>query len=479
MKYSSDSSALCVVTLLIALLFPPSLSASTAAGELIVTGKDGNHYTALLGFNEYFSGPREFMPGQSYHSSRADHPGPFKKNHTVTYIDGRMVTHDVMFKAMLPGRRAYLYESRGQIEFVHLHTHPLPIQGHLMKTGDNRVELKRFMTRRYESGTPVFQWFEAEIASDAHFYLDGKPATKKNVLLKDPPANYLLRVFPAQQQTISAFRPESEAPLSAFGPDHAGAKTGYMLRTGKVEFTKSNGKTSTLEGATLQVLHNGNWKEEEMPIDRKGYMILDGRHIPWRSQALRQGAYGVGATYRGWKKAKYFLVRSELQAAWNGKIMALSSKGLKVKQDLSGETVSVPFSDSGRVLLDGIPANAGALQIGMQVTIFDQRPQAVEGMTQCYPPSRLAKRGREGKLLMIIEYGIDGNRRVTREGAGPYWEEERSSFFSDFKGSAGKRYPPALAAFPKDDAKEKAMKLTPETGPFYWTIPEYPPVPWK
>jgi len=455
--------------------------ASTGAGELIITGKEGQHYTAMMCFNEYFSGPREFMPGQPYHSNRADHPGPFKKDFTVTYIDGRMVKHDVMFAAVLPGRRAYVYESRGMIEFFHLYTHELPTQGHLKKVDGDRVELRRFMTRRFDTGTPVFQKFEAEIAEDAQFLLNGKPSTRAQVLPKSPPENLVIRVFPAQKQTISAFHPESEAALEEFGPEHAGAKSGYMIKAGKMKYTKGNGKTDTVDGATLKVKHGNEWKEEEMPIDRKGYMILDGRYVPWRHQALRPDAYGVGATYRKWRKAKYFLVRSDLQGAWNGQIESVSPDSLSVKHDLSGEVKTIEFVPDGRILLDGLPSSADQLKKGMNVTIFDAMPQRVEAMAGCHAPATFEFKGErkgDNRPMTVIEYGIDRKRRVIKEGYGPFWQTDRSSFLSeDWTESAGKRFPPDLTKYSKEEAKTKAMALTSEAGPFYWTIPDYPPVP--
>ncbi|GEM_PF-6948440 len=472
---------LCLVVSFLCTSFT-GLFASTGAGELVLTGKDGHHYTARILFNEYFSGPREFMPGQTYHSSHADHPGPFKKGFTVTYMDGRMVKHDVMGAALLPGRRAYVYESRGQIEFFHLYTYELPIQGHLLKAENDTVELRRFMVRRYDTGTPVFQRFQAGIEPDALYYLDGEPSNRSTVLPKESPGGYVLRVFPRQNQTISAFRPESEAGIEAFGPDHAGAKSGYMLQAGKVDYLQGNGKTATLDGATLRVHHEGHWKEETMPIDRKGYMILDGRYIPWRHQALRQGAYGVGATYRKWRKAKYFLVRSQLQGAWNGKIESVSTHKISVKHDLSGDVKILQVLPDGRVLLDGLPSQVNLLKPGMNVTIFESRPQILEGMTNCgQSMTFMAGSRKEGNQqpYMIVEYGLDRNRRVIREGYGPFWQAERSAFFGQFPEAADRRYPGSLSSYPREEAKARAMALTPQEGPFYWTIPEFPPVPWN
>jgi len=473
----SPSLTACLLFALFGVPLMSPLHASTGAGELLITGKGDIHYTAAILFNEYFSGPREFMPGQPYRSSRADHPGPFRKGFSVTYIDGRMVKHEVMLNALLPGRRAYVYESRGQIEFLYLYTHELPVQGHLLRVEGNQVNVRRYMTRRDDTGTPVFRIFAATLEADADYYLDGDPSTRDTVLAPDPGNRKVLRVFPAQKQTISAFRPGSLAELAEFGETHTGAKTGMILKSGRMTFEKRNGKTEKLDSITLNVKKEGALNEEVMPIDRKGYMVLDGRYIPWRHQALRARGFATGATYRGGNRAKYMLVRSALLDAWEGEITAISPGELVVKRMRDNVRVTVPAAQDGQILVDGLPSSFRDLTVGMSVTVFNERPQVVEAMTGCFQTQDPVKRYTKGVEMMIVEYGLDGKRRVIKQGQAPFWQDKSSGYFNDFEKAAGSRYPESLRQYGREEAKTRAMALTPDDGPFYYIIPEFPPVP--
>ena len=384
-------------------------SASTQVGEMRVLestgpdepdpgGSEGVRVSRTLKtqmlFRHYFSTPSEATPTDEFVSPASG--GAWKPNETLFFVDGRPVRYPIGARMLKPGAIIYYYINRRTPQFISLHTHARPVMGRLArKDGGGALVLRRLIGLKFESSGVVYSDEKVDIAPDARYRLDGEESDAERCLTGDT----LIRVHAAQPLTISAFTDEALLARKDFAAPYVGTRAGYISKSG--------------EGAiTISSRSGDGWGEEERGT-QKATGIWDGQFMFDSAPVLRAGSQAVAFCYRGNTKDSIFVIgRSEALGATDGEIIELGDKRIKVRLHPTGEEQSLPLDSDTKFHLDGQPAEgAGALKIGMAVTVFAKRPQAVD----CWTLDPMAVPEDIERVL----YGVDGKRSVLQPGRKP------------------------------------------------------------
>jgi len=451
----------------------PSLQASTRAGEVVVTSSNPENadYRVAVLFNEYFSGPREFFPGMP--TGGGEH---FEITHqkAILLIDDVAVNKEAFLQAMLPGRRMYGYW-KGETEFITMSTGRLPTQGSVTEQKGDSLVLRRFITRRYDTGTAVFREFACTLDANAEYFIDGEPATKAKFQSEASNKNVLVRVWPARKQRLSGFRSESLVEVATRKHDrpHEPHSAGVLLNDAPV----------TEKERVIQIKEAGGGVTE-VEFGRKGYLIADGRYVPSRwSFAYQKGNRAIGYV-KGGSSYKYLMIRTAGAGAVDGIVSSHQGDKLTLAPlGPEGSPTTFDVEKDALFLLDGVKSTASdVLKQDNRIVVYDARPQRVELWSK-HPETRIEwlqsrpqNSKEERRQSLVICYDVKGRRTVLTDGFSPWFDDPRSTFHNPEKLNSvlDSRVPTSV----HEAGEEAARKVTEPNGPFLYTIEEIPSTPY-
>ena len=397
--------ALAAAATSIAFVTAPAM-ASTQVGEMIVLESSGPNEpdpeakpqkkfsrtlkTRML-FREYFSSPSLATPNDEFTSTGSG--GAWLPNRTMFLVDGRPVRTHVGARMLKPGTVIYYFINRRVPHFISIHTHERPISGRLVSHEQNTLVLRRLIGLKFESSGVVYQDQPVRLKDDTRYVLDGKEATANSCLTEDR----FIRVLAAQPLTISAFTDDALLDTAAYYSEHVGTRAGFLKATGD-------------DVHTLATPGENGWIEEKRT---GGTGLLDGQFMFDKLPVTQPGNQVVAFCYRkNMEKCIFLIGRSKAMGLVDGELIKVAEDSVTVRVYPDQSDRTWPLNASTRFRVNGQDASGvDALKPGMNVTLFEPRPQVVDAWT--LPPVAVPED------QQVIVYDVEGRKTVVKEGRLP------------------------------------------------------------
>lgn len=391
---------------LICICLVSSALASTQVGEMVVLESSGpdepdpsdaaskkfrRNLKARMLFRHYFSTPSLATPADEFDSTGSG--GAWIPNRTMFFVDGRPVRYHIGARMLKPGAIIYYYINRRVPHFISVHTHARPISGQLVGNVDKSLVLRRLIGLKFESSGVVYQDQKATLDPDARFLVDGSEAEAEDCLT----GNRLIRVLKAQPLTISAFTDDALLVHEDFDQDHIGTRAGFLKETDS-------------DKLTITSLGKAGWVDEERTSD---VGLLDGQFMFDKSPVLQPGNQAVAFSYRRSTDKSIFVIgRSNAIGMIDGAIVKLENTKVTVRVYPELTERTFPLDSHTKYRINGQDVDGSSeLKPGMNLTVFEQRPQVVDTWTM--PPVAVPED------QQVIVYGVDGRKSVVKEGRLP------------------------------------------------------------